>query len=766
MEPRLPTSAAPVAPGAPGEPLFAGTRADGLVDVLRRNLGTIVGVVLALDLAAAGWLWLRPLAWTASAELLIEAEDRDFADLRREIDLRTDRPQPADLESEVRILASPRLARAVIEAEGLAAITGPDAFAPRLADLLAGASEWLLDWVAGVRSSFAGFPTDLSARLPDEPEVPIPDEEELVQAFGRALAVRRDPLARVITVSFTANDPERAARVVDRLVQLYLEDRIAAQREALLETARYLEERAGVLARELEEAERRVKEFQGRKGLFSVEGVSALERRWAELGRELTLARIQLAEARARLDRLESARREGGLSGLKEVAGSPVIGELRRQEAEVARRIADLSGQYGPRHPLMQNARAELADIRRSIAAEIERIATVLRNEVAVAEEKVARLEAETAETERRLAEIGASQVELAELQRRAEGARALYEAVLDRYRRAREQQNLLRPAARLITPPSPPSRPSNAPRALVLGFTTLAGAGLGCSLAFLRELRRRGILNSAEAEAELGLPVLGVLPRVAGFERSPRGRRRVRSENPAGLAAWQDAVHRTLVRLESETSARAEARGRIVGITSAVPREGKTTLALALARQAALGGRRTLLVDADLRRRALAPLLGLGEDQPGLVELLSGTCRAIDQLLVVEPESRLRILPAGGTAEAPQTLLAAPRAQIFFAGLRELCDLVILDLPPVLAVSDALAMAPVLDGALLVLRWNDTPREAARAAAREMAQLGVRVAGVALNAVDLDFYGRYGSADPLRYAGSYARYYGVPGRS
>lgn len=765
MDSRLPTSVASALPGAPGEPVLARSPGLGLLAILRRNLGLIFGVVLAVDLAVFGWLWFRPLMWTASAELLIEPDDGGFADLREEIDLRTERVQPSDLESEVRVLASPRLARAVIEAEGPQNVVGSPGPSPRIPDLLARALEWLLDWVAGARSSFAGFPTDLSARLPDQLEIPALDEEELVAAFARALSVRRDPLARVITVSFTADDPVRAARVVDRLVHLYLEDRVAARREALQQTARYLEERAAVLARELEEAERRVKEFQGRTGLFSVEGGSALERRWAELGRELTLARIQLAEARARLDRLENARREGGLSGLKEVATSPVIADLRRQEAEVTRRIADLASQYGPRHPLMVNARAELADIRRSIAAEIERIAATLRNEVAVGQEKVARLEEETAETERRLAEIGASQVELAQLQRRADAARKVYEAVLDRYRRASEQQNLLHPAARVIAPPSPPTRPANAPRSLILGFTTLAGLGIGCSLAFLRELRRTGFLTSAEAESALGALVLGVIPRVPALEQPPRAHRRASSEDRLRIRAWQDAVHRSLIRLEGVLRGREEFRGAIVGITSALPREGKTTLALALARQAALSGRRTLLVDADMRRRSLAPVLGLGPDQPGLVELLSGSCQAIDRLLVVEPESRLRILPAGGLADAPQALLTSPQARLFFSGLRELCDLVFLDLPPVLATSDVLAAAPLLDRALLVVRWKHTPREAAQAAVRELARIGVPLAGLALNAVDPGFYERYGSADPLRYASWYSEYYSAPNR-
>jgi capsular exopolysaccharide synthesis family protein len=758
-----PAGAAPAALGGPAVP--SGTAAGELAlrrlwEALRRNLGLVLGTVLLLDIAVAAWLLVRPLEWTATAELLIEADERNFGNLRDEIDFRVDRLQPADLESEVKLLASRRLALRVIEEERLAELVEPEPLAERLRTMLAGAGEWLLDWVAGARSSFAGYPTDLRARSPDEPEVPTPDPEAVLDRFAKSLEVRRDPLARVVLVAYRTDDRERAVRVVDRIVRVYLEERVAAQREALEQTARYMEERLAVLARELEEAERRVKEFQSRTGLFAVDGASVLERRWAELGRELTQARVQLADAEARLEQVEAARASRGLSGLREVANSPVIGELRRQEAELARRIADLSGQYGPRHPLMQNAQAELADIRRSIAAEIDRIVAGLANERAVAAERVRRLEAELAEAEARLSRVGTSQVELEELVRRAEAARKVYETMLDRYRRASEQRNLIRPAARVISPPTPPSRPSNAPKALVLTFTTLAGLGLGCGFAFLRELRREGFLTSEELERELALPVLAVLPLL------PEGAAERAAAEPSGgaepplLLAYREGVQRILSRVVVEPPARGARRGRLLVVTSAFPGDGKTTLALALARQCARSGRRTLLIDADLRRRSLDRLLAVPADQPGLVQLLDGSCRSIDRAMIQETGSGLKILPAGGSPDSPPDLLGSPKARVLLGALREVCDLVVLDLPPVLAASDALSLAPVLDAALLVVRWEGTPRDAVQAAVRELRALEVPLVGVALNAVDLSVYSRYGSPDHLRYAGHYAQYY------
>lgn len=756
-----PPAAAEPSGGAGADPSAAGLRR--LFNVLRRNLLLVLGTVLAVDLLVAAWLAVRPTSWTATAELLIEADDRGFGNLRDEIDLRIDRLQPADVESEARLLASRRLALRVIEQERLAEVVEPEPAHRQLRALLAGAGEWLLDWVAGVRSSFAGYPTDLAARQPDVPEVAAPDPEALLDGFAQALTIRRDPLARVLTVSYTAADRDRAVRVADAVTRVYLEERVAAQREALQQTARYLDERLAVVARELDEAERRVKAFQSGTGLYAVEGASALERRWAELGGELTQATVQLADAKARLAQLEAARGSRGLAGLREVAGSPVVGELRRQEAELARRIADLGTQYGPRHPLMQNARAELDDIRRSIAAETGRIASSLANEVSIGEERVARLEKEVAEAERQLATAGSSQVELEELSRRAEAARKLYETMLDRHRRASEQQNLLRPAARIISPASPPTRPSNSPKALVLAFTTIAGAGLGCGLAFLRELRRRGFLTSSELEHELGLPVLAVLPGLPERELGAVGEPAMEGRHPL-LAAHREAVQRVVSRLLAGAPERGGRRGRVIAVTSAFPGDGKTTLALALARQCARSGRRTLLIDADLRRRTLDRLLAVPPEQPGLVQVLTGECRAFERAMLSEAPSGLKILPAGGSPESPQDLLGSPQARVLLGALRELCDLVVIDLPPVLAVSDALAIARALDEAILVVRWEGTPREAAQAALRELRAVELPVAGVVLNAVDLATYTRYGSADHLRYTAHYAHYYTARG--
>lgn len=761
VEQRMLARAVGAAPAA-GEPSVAVSSPEPgfgwIADVLRRNLYLVLGTVLSVDLAVAAWLAVRPQVWTASTELLIEADDRGYGNLRDEIDLRVDRLQPADIESEVKVLGSRRLAMRVIEQERLAEVVEPEPVQQRLRGLLAGAGEWLLDWVAGVRSSFAGYPTDLAARLPDEREVAAPAPEAVLDRFERSLAIRRDPLARVVTVSYTATDPVRAARVADAVARLYLDERVATQREALQRTARYLEERLAVVARELEEAERRVKSYQSDTGLYAVEGASALERRYAELGRELTQATVQLADAKARLAQLQAARSGRGLAGLREVAGSPVVADLRRQEAELARRIADLGTQYGPRHPLMQNARAELDDIRRSIAAEIDRIASSLASEVSVAEGRVARLQAEVGEAEQRLATVGSSQVALEELTRRADAARKLYETMLDRYRRASEQQNLLDPAARIISPATPPSRPSNSPKALVLAFTTLAGAGLGCGFAFLRELRRRSFLTSSELQRELGLPVLAALP---ALEAEQVGRAsQAHASLPPLAIAYREAVQRVASRLFADSPDRGGRRGRVVGITSAFPADGKTTLALALARQCARSGRRTLLIDADLRRRSLDALLDVPPDQPGFVQVLTGQCRAIDRALSSETASGLRILPAGGSPESPQDLLGSPQARILLGALRELCDVVVVDLPPVLAVSDAMAMARALDEALLVVRWDRTPRDAVRAALHELRAIELPVAGVVLNAVDLRAYTRYGSADHLRYATLYTHYY------
>lgn len=728
-----------------------------LIDAVRRHALLILCVVFFANLLVLGYLMARNPSYTATAELLVEPNDKGFGDLEERLNFNGGQVQPSDMESEVRVLGSRKLALEVIERAGLREVAEPPGVSAKLAAQAQVVLSQVWDLTAGIRGSIASYvPSDgqLGTGGPDLREASAEEsEDEVIQRFERNLRIRRDPLARVIQVDFTASSADLAAKVVNAVTAVYLEDRVNAQRDTLRQTASYMQDRLTILEKELEEAERRAKDYQSQTNLFDVEGGSVAQRRYGDLSRELTVANVQLADARARLGR--------GGSQVREVTSSPVIGELRKQEAELARRVADLASQYGQRHPQMLNARAELVDVRRSIDAETSRIVASLQNEVAVAEARVARLKAAADEAEGRLSNSGSSQVELRELERKADAARNVYAAMLDRYRRATEQQGVLSSGARVISEAAPPVRPSDPSKLLILGFTTIGSLGIGAGLAFLRELRRRGFEHSQDLEEAIGLPVLAVLPSLKSRGAPTPGEVHATSARmKMARTVYIEAVQRIATRLLVSNSAQGDGLGRIVAVTSSFPSEGKTTIALSVARQCARSGRRTLLIDADLRRRTVELMLGIEERRAGLVQLLRGETTDPADATVLDHISDLRVMPGCGTPETPMQLLSSPAMAKLLADLRTRYDVIVVDAPPVLAVSDVLALARHVDDMLFVVRWQRTPKDAVLAAVRELATVDVDFAGLVLNDVDVKSYSKYGRADHMYYSKQYGSYY------
>jgi succinoglycan biosynthesis transport protein ExoP len=201
-----------------------------------------------------------------------------------------------------------------------------------------------------------------------------------------------------------------------------------------------------------------------------VQGSSGAELRYVELSRELSLAEADLARAAARAGQLQ-----GGIDTLAEGGASPVITDLRRQEAELNRRVAELSTLYGDRHPTMINARAELRDIQRSLARERQRLVEQVTTEREVAQARVDDLRGQLDRLEATLGRNTTAQVQLDQFESRSETTRRTYEDLLERFQRATEQQHLLRSPARIVTPARPPAKPDGRRSILVLGFTAMA---------------------------------------------------------------------------------------------------------------------------------------------------------------------------------------------------------------------------------------------------------------------------------------------------
>ena len=668
--------------------------------------------------------------------------------------LRIGRPA---VESEKEVLTSQTLIAKVVDRLNLVseAEFNPELRPPSLSlnSLIGSIDPWMLvpaDW----RTAVLG-----TAKSPPPP----PSREEIEQEARRTVrdgvqsvvSVEIVGRSRVLEVTATSEDPELAAAIANTLSELYLVDQLEAKFEATRRAADWLNERVAELRGQVEASERAVEDYRRRHGLIQGKDTTVTEQQITEINTQLILARTKTAEAGARLRQIRSlVRSEDGVDSAAEVLASPLIQRLRERETDVARRAAEMATEYGARHPKMINIRAELADVRSKIEAEVRKIVRGLRNELEVAQTRERTLERNLEILKVEATKGGAAQGQLRVLEREAAANRALFDTLLARYKEAGQQEGIQHADARIISRAEVPRSPSSPRTTLIVGVALAVSAFLGVLLVFLLEILDRGFRSSEQIEEMTGVGTLSLIPMLTKRRRKRLPFDRYVIERPASSFAEALRTLHTGVLLSS-----ADAESKSVLISSSLPSEGKTTISIALASLVARSGRTVLLVDADLRRGQVAETLDLRRG-PGLIEILSTPDASLEDVIQRDPDSGLHVLTAGVRSASSSTDLlgTAPMAELMSA-LRHAYDLIVIDSPPVHLVSDARILSTMADRTVYVVRWEKSRRDIVRLGLRQLMEAGADVAGVALNMVNVRKNARYGYADSGYYYGSSGEY-------
>src|SRR5690606_7463421 len=317
--------------------------------------------------------------------------------------------------------------------------------------------------------------------------------------------------------------------------------------------------------------------------------------------------------------------------------------------------------------------------------------------------------------------------------------------------------QDLQVPDSRVISTATAPISPSHPRKALSLALALVLSAMLGVGLAFLLEYLDNGMTTARDVEETLSLPHLASIPLVLAEKGSggkPLKPHDYLVQKP--LSAFSESLRSLRSALQLSN---VDNPPKVILFTSALPSEGKTTTSVSFARAAAASGLKVVLVDCDVRHPSVHKAFGLATPTAGLVELLAERLDP-EAVRIEDDKTSLRILPiATGTANPPD-LMASSQMQLLFERLRGEYDLVVIDSAPVLPVSDSRVLARMADQTVFVVRWNETPRDAAQSAIKELRLYGADIAGVALAAVDTAAQAKYGYGDGGYYYGKYSRYY------
>jgi capsular exopolysaccharide synthesis family protein len=699
------------------------------IGMLRRRAPLIL-VILALGLGA-GYAVLSQMTPQYSSEVSILIQQR-----RTPVsDLQTISAEPGSSSNEIRtqvdILRSPALARQVILRTGL--LDEPE-FQPT-PGLMARA-------MAVLRQAF-GITNPPARELTQDQRV-----ELLTYGLLGRMTIANEVRSNVMKIGITTASPALSARIANAYADEFLEASRRQKYAAARRAQEWLEGRLRDLATKVRESERAVAEFRAAHGLRDnasdrrgQRSPSVAEQQLAAVSAQVTAAAADRARKEAQAAQVaQMLRTPDGRDTLPEVLGSSLIQRLREAEASAAAREAEIASRAGARSPDLIAARAQRAGLQARIRQETQNALAGLQNELATARAQESSLRETLNGLRNTVSAEQTAEIQLQQLLAEADANRSIFESFLGRSTQLANVSGIQEADAEIVSPAVPPLAPSAPKKGRALAVIGMIALVIGVGAAVLIERLRTGFRTPEELEAKTGLPVVGVVPKLPR-----RMRRLVASE--ARHVDFDAALSRMRGTLQVMHDGRSP---QMLIVTSALPAEGKSLLAAGLARNAAEAGLKVLLIDCDMRNPTLASLLDLPSG-PGLSDLLQGTMIAGKEPVVRRAPGGFDVITTGATARSAQDLLASSSMDGLLRAVRARYDVVVLDTPPVLAVTDTMLLVRKVDAVLMTTRWDQTPQSVVQSAVRLLRNSGALNMFAALTQVDLRRYSTDGDS-PLAF--------------
>jgi len=757
---------------------FASLRA-----LILRQYPLMLFVVVSCIALAGAYFATAPAKYSAMAELIVDS--RKSQQVQQQSPLGVEVPlDSATVDSQVEILKSDSVALTVIKDLHLiddAEFTGPP---------------------GGPLGKVITLVTDrlLPAAGNSESEL----TRKALLRFQDRLDVKRRGVSYVIEVSFESVSPQRAAQVANAIAGAYVSDSLKAKSLASRVAANWLQDRMKELRSQASVAERQVADFKAKNNIVDTGGRLLNEQRMAELNSALTMARTQREEAEARAARVSKI-----LSGddkdilandqatVADSLRNDVITHLRQQYFDVATRQAEWSGKYGPDHKAVVLLTDQMREIRKGVRDELRRIAETYKSDLEIAKAKEASAQKILDETIAQSNDTSQAQIALRDLDSDAQSSRALADNFLQLYMVSMQQQSFPGTEARLITQALVPLNRSKPKLWLVALIGVFGGGILAFAAGLLRDSLDRAFRTGRQIESLLGVSCIATVQRVGGAAtESVRATRRARlpdlsaSSDATSLVPSDQDGRRSSSRSANVIRYRTALQGyvvnfpftrfteamrtikmaadlnelgtphKIVGVTSSLPNEGKSTIGLSLAQSCAQAGAKTLLIDCDVRNPSLTGRLA-PDAKRGLLEVMRDPS-TINDVVWVDPSTKMSFLPcviSSRLSNAGETLGSETMTRLF-ERLRQSYDRVIVDLSPLAPVADVRATAKLVDSYVLVVEWAQTKIDVVEYALAEAPTVADRLLGVVLNKVDIGVMSRYDSyRGDYYHNSSYERY-------
>jgi capsular exopolysaccharide synthesis family protein len=575
-------------------------------------------------------------------------------------------------------------------------------------------------------------------------------------SFLASLSVKRVPNSRLMDVSFESTNPLLAAQIVNAHIKNFIEQNFQSRYEATTRASTWLTDQLSELKIRVEKAEDARITYERQNQIWALDGdkQNVTTQRMADLNKELTDAQSE----RMRKQSLFAFAKAGDMDSVPQIRDNPVVQDLFRKRTELNSQYTDALNQYGPNFPKVLRLQSQLKEIEAAAEKEKKGVIARLESEYRESRQREELLTQALDQQKVEVNQMSERMVQYSILKREAEANKALYDGLLTKLKEAGISAGLRSSNIRVVDPAMVPQYPARPAKTRNIALSFLVGLVGGIGLALLREYMDNTVKSPDDIESLARLPSLAVVP---AFTEPNGDRSRVKLLKGASTNGHNTRIELVAQHLpKSQMSeafralrtalllSQADHPPQVILVTSALPREGKTTAAANLAVTLAQLGDRTLLIDADLRKPGVGRLLNLGSGKyAGLSSYLAGVS-SLDLVTIQHPAiPNLSAIPTGPLPPNPADLLSSHKLADAIAELRTRFKFIVIDSPPILAATDAVILSVRADGVLLVVRSGETPKEAFMRTRDLLLSVKCHLLGVVLNAVDStapDYYYSY----------------------
>jgi polysaccharide biosynthesis transport protein len=733
--------------------------------VILKRLRTVMPVFLGVVGLGLLYIILSPTLYTSRSTLKIEPQNPSFTGVAETAPTQSDMNRYDYYQTQFALLKGTPIAARVIKN-----------LDPESKSSLADQKFNLLSWITGSIASVVDSITNLFRAQSTASRGGVVAQDlgippGLIARYRAYLNIEPVKNTRLVDISFSTPDPRLSQQLANShatsFIQMILESHFNLTQEA----RDFLSKKLADLREKVVTAEKTLNQFRQEHGVVSMEkGENIVVDRLVDLNKQLTQARSERIQAES----LYQMTRNKNTEYLAQVLSSPVVVQIKSSLANLETEKGRLLSIYTPEHPRLQELNQQIAEAKRTLAGEVSNIVRGIESSYNAAQGHERALEAEANKQQDAALDLKKIGVDYAVLNEAVVANRGLYESILKRMNDTNVPNDLAASNIQVVQQGEFPTRPSSPNTMKILTMSVAFGLFLSLALAFFLEYMDATMNTPQQVWAAVSLATLGVVPHLRSLRQSDHSALTDHNQSSNQLlpSGADDRVGKEIVFARDQFSivaesyrsirtalllSQAERPPKVILVTSPCPGEGKTVTTLNLGIALAQSGKRVLVIDGDLRKGRCHQLLHR-RNQEGLANVLAGQVE-VNQSIQETSVKDFYLLPRGTLPPNPADLLMSQRMCELLNELRASFDMIVIDSPPLIAVSDAAVLATLSDGVTLVFNGQKTSTQSARRALDVLDKVGARILGVILNGIDIlhnpdyvdyrSYYSSY-SSEPL----------------